>query len=234
MRRRTIVIAGALGLVTASVTVAVTAAPKPTAFADARLIVEVNATDGDAGLQIFLDGEPWKQVEVRRPGGGRIIDFETAGVLRGYGLTELFSESSEPRFTEFPLSEFKALFPEGMYTFSGTTIDGTPLTGRASLSHDLPNGPLIVAPEDGERLSDGRVAVRWRRGTQPSGVEVVGYQVVVTREDPQRVLAVELPASVTSLTLPAEFVQQTEYALEVLAIEASGNQTLTEIHFTVR
>jgi hypothetical protein len=57
---------------------------------------------------------------------------------------------------------------------------------------------------------------------------------VVTREDPQRVLAVELPASVTSLTLPAEFVQQTEYALEVLAIEASGNQTLTEIHFTVR
>ena len=33
--------------------------PKPVEFADARLIVEINATDGDAGLQIFLDGEAW-------------------------------------------------------------------------------------------------------------------------------------------------------------------------------
>jgi hypothetical protein len=31
-------------------------------FADARLKIELNATDGDAGLQVFLDGEPWKAV----------------------------------------------------------------------------------------------------------------------------------------------------------------------------
>jgi len=29
-------------------------------LAEATMIVEVNATDGDAGLQVFLDGEPWK------------------------------------------------------------------------------------------------------------------------------------------------------------------------------
>ena len=34
--------------------------PKPVEFADARLIVEINATDGDAGLQIFLDGTAMK------------------------------------------------------------------------------------------------------------------------------------------------------------------------------
>jgi hypothetical protein len=65
-------------------------------------------------------------------------------------------------------------------------------------------------------------------------VDIVGYQVVVTREDPLRVLSVDLPARARRLPVPAEFLQRgTEYKAEVLAIEASGNQTLTEIAFTV-
>ena len=35
------------------------AAGKPIALDAATLIIEVNGTDGDAGLQFFLDGEPW-------------------------------------------------------------------------------------------------------------------------------------------------------------------------------
>jgi hypothetical protein len=53
--------------------------------------------------------------------------------------------------------------------------------------------------------------------------------------EPLRVFTVDLPVSVSSLTISPEFLQsRTGYALEVLAIEASGNQTLTEIAFTVR
>jgi hypothetical protein len=209
--------------------------PKPVAFADARLIIEVNSTDGDAGLQIFVDAPAWKQVAVARPDGQRIVDFRTAGPVDTYGLTELFSESSEPPFTEFPLEQFKALFPEGVYSFSGTTIGGAALTGSASLSHDIPNGPEILAPADGERVAADAVVVEWAAGAQPAGVNIVGYQVVVTRENPHRVLTVDLPATVTSLTIPEEFLERrASYALEVLAIEASGNQTLTEIAFTVR
>jgi hypothetical protein len=211
------------------------ARPKPVPFADARLIVEVNATDGDAGLQIFVDADPWKQVSIHRPDGQQIVDFRTAGPVDAYGLTELFSESSEPPFTEFTLDSFKALFPAGQYAFSGTTIDGTALTGTATLSHHIPNGPEILSPADGARVDDDAVVVKWSPGTQPVGVDIRAYQVVVTRENPHRVLAVDLPASVTSLTLPEEFLEsRTAYALEVLAIEAGGNQTLTEMAFTVK
>jgi hypothetical protein len=49
---------------------------------------------------------------VFRPDGQRIAEFATAGPVNDYGLTELFSESSEPPFTEFPLSRQVAL-PRG-------------------------------------------------------------------------------------------------------------------------
>ena len=211
------------------------ARPKPVPFGDARVIIEVNGTDGDAGLQIFVDAEAWRQVAVFRPDGQQITDFRTAGPVNDYGLTELFSESSEPPFTVFPLERFKALFPEGVYTFTGTTIKGDTLAGSAMLSHDIPDGPEILFPEDGARIARGEAVVRWDAGSQPAGVEIVGYQVVVTRENPHRVFTVDLPASVNSLTISPEFLEShTGYALEVLAIEASGNQTLTEVGFTVK
>jgi hypothetical protein len=42
-----------------------------------------------------------------------------------------------------------------------------------------------------------------------------------------------MPATATSLTVPAGFLlPDTEYEWEVLAIEASGNQTLSSSFFT--
>src|SRR5215208_3689667 len=67
-------------------------AAKPLRLADATMIVEVNATDGDAGLQVFLDGEPWRSMRIVSPTGRRILAVHTRGRLKGYGLTELFSE----------------------------------------------------------------------------------------------------------------------------------------------
>ena len=104
------------------------------------MIVEVNATDGDAGLQVFLDGEPWKSMSVTGPDGRTILDVTTKERLDGYGLTELFSESSEPPFDVFPLEKFKQLFPAGRYSFVGRTIEGARLTGAARLSHATPGG----------------------------------------------------------------------------------------------
>jgi hypothetical protein len=202
---------------------------------DATLIVEVNATDGDAGLQVFLDADPWKSMRIAAPNGRTILDIGTRGRLQGYGLTELFSESSEPPFDVFPLERFKALFPEGRYTFNGTTIEGKKLTGSATLSHDFPAGPKIVAPADGSKVARSRVVARWRPIADAAGVEIVGYRAIVTREGPLRVLSADLPASARQLRVPPEFLQQgAEYKLEVQAIERSGNQTLTEVSFRVR
>jgi hypothetical protein len=211
------------------------AAAKPVRLADATIIVEVNATDGDAGLQVFLDGEPWRSMTITGPSGRTILAVEAKGRLEGYGLTELFSESSEPSFDVFPLKRFKALFPEGKYSFAGTTVEGKKVVGQARLSHDIPDGPEIVSPADGAVVAHDDVVARWNPVTTPAGIEVVGYRAIVGREEPLRVLSVDLPASVNSVTIPSEFLEPgTEYKLEVQAIEASGNQTLTEIAFEVR
>ena len=89
------------------------------------------------------------------------------GGRRNYGLTELFSESSEPPFDEFPLEQFKELFPEGSYTFRGTTIDGTPMAGTATVTHDFPDAPEILSPVAGSRVRRDQVVVEWSPVTTP-------------------------------------------------------------------
>jgi hypothetical protein len=211
------------------------AASAPIRLAEATMIVEVNATDGDAGLQLFLDGKRWRSMTISSPDGRTILAVNTEGRLRDFGLTELFSESSEPPFDVFPLERFKALFPEGKYSFAGTTVEGQRLEGKATLTHDIPDGPEILSPTDGATVARDEVVARWEPVTTPAGIDVVGYRAIVTREEPLRVFSVDLPAAVNSVKVPAEFLESgTEYKLEVQAIEASGNQTLTEIAFVVK
>jgi hypothetical protein len=113
------------------------------------IIVEVNSTDGDAGLQIFLDGEAWRSVKVTSPEGQKIFDVACRGQLQKLGLSELFTESNEPNFDELPLEDFLAPFPEGEYTFSGKTVDNERLVGTATFTHNIPAGPVVVSPAEG-------------------------------------------------------------------------------------
>jgi len=196
------------------------------------LIVEINSTDGDAGLQPSLDGDPWKRLQMYWPDGRILFDMTTKGELRNYGLTELFSESSEPAFTEFPLNEFKRLFPEGEYRVVATAIDGVKMVGFDTLTHDFPAGPEIISPKADAIVVPGDLMIEWKPVTQPVGINIVGYQVLVVADNPKRVFSADLPAATTTVTVPGEFLQAgTEYKVEVLAIEVSGNQTLSEIPF---
>lgn len=239
-RRSPIVLLAALlipvGMVTAesSPSPLAQAGPKPIRLDEATMIVEINATAGDAGLQIFLDGKAWRSMSVFSPDGRRIVDIRNRGRLKDYGLTELFSESSEPSFKVFPLRKFKALFPTGRYTFVGETIRGRRLVGKARLSHDFPGGPTIVSPPEGATVPRTNVVASWNPVAEPTGINVVGYRAIVAREDPLRLFSVDLPASVTSVPIPSEFlVPGKEYKLEVQVVEASGNLTTGEITFLV-
>jgi hypothetical protein len=216
------------------------AGPRPRAlsFPDARLKIEYNATDGDAGLQVFLDAPAWREVSITNPRGAEVLDVEADEVIRDYGLTELFSESSEPPFDEFPFEQFKQLFPEGNYVFRGTTIDGQRLQSHFRLTHDVPDGPVITSPGADAHVTPGGLVVAWLPVTTPAGIDVVAYQVLVVADDPfvgnpTQVLDVMLPGDATRLPIPAEFLAPGTYKTEVLAIERSGNQTLTEVEFTV-
>jgi Fibronectin type III domain len=200
---------------------------------EATMIIETNATDGDAGLQVFLDGEPWRSMAVSRPGGKKILDVRAKGRLRNFGLTELFSESNEPEFKELPFDKFKKRFPEGQYRFAGRTIEGDKLVGKARLSHDVPPGPEITSPAADTTVPRDNVVASWAPVTEP-GIEIEGYRAIVEREDPLRVFNADLPASQTSVTISPEFLEPgTEFKLEVQAIEANGNQTITEHSFSV-
>jgi hypothetical protein len=214
----------------------VTTSAKRIRLADTSLIVETNATDGDAGLQIFLDGEEWRQMTVTAPDGQRMLVINNTGSLKTWGLTELFSESSEPPFDVAPFWKFKKRFPEGTYRFEGTTIDGKRLFGTATLSHDIPKGPAITSPAPDEAVPHEDVVASWEPVKKPAGIKIVGYRAIVSDETSPRGLGleVELGPSKTSITLPSEFfIAGHEYKLEVQAIEKGGNQTLTEITFSV-
>lgn len=207
-------------------------------FPDARLKIEYNSTDGDAGLQVFLDAPAWREVSITNPSGRKVLDVEAEQVIRNFGLTELFSESSEPPFDEFPFSEFKKLFPEGVYTFRGRTIEGERLKSTFTLTHKVPDGPTIVSPSNDATLAPDDLVVEWQPVISPAGVHVVAYQVLVVADapapgNPKRVFDVMLPGSATRLPIPAEFLVPGSYKTEVLAIEESGNQTLTEVAFTI-
>jgi hypothetical protein len=211
------------------------AAAKPIKLEEATMIIELNSTDGDAGLQAFLDGEPWRSMSISSPDGRKLVDVRNKGRLRNFGLTELFTESNEPPFDELPLRKFKRRFPEGRYRFSGKTIEGRKLVGKAKLSHDIPGGPKIISPTEGATIArDGAVASWVDPVAESGGVEISGYRAIVEREDPLRVFEVELPASVTSVTIPPEYLQAgAKHKLEVQAIERSGNQTISELEFRV-
>lgn len=220
------------------------ARPKETVpFEDTAIRIETNQTDGDAGIQIFLDGEGWDSLKVYDPNGKQILHFRGKASVGMQGITELFFESAEPSFDEQTLEELFALFPEGQYRFEGKTTEGDKLTGMAELTHDLPCGPGLGAPDGDDSVDpNSDLTITWTPSLGhlvqvddsvecvPNDVTVVGYEVIV--ENGGHTYDITLPATATSVVVPAAFLMPgTEYSFEVLAIEESGNQTISQGEF---
>jgi hypothetical protein len=144
------------------------------------------------------------------------------------GLSELFFEASEPPFTKLPFSEFKRLFPAGVYRFRGRAGNGREMLGSDRLSHLIPGAPNVTFPTKGARVDPNGFKVTWEPVTSPAGVKIVSYQVIVNQGE--RELSMYLPQSVTSVSIPGEFLEPaTKTVGEVLARDKSGNQTISEL-----
>jgi Fibronectin type III domain len=209
---------------------------RPIPFEVSDLFIEINATDGDAGLQMNLGGDEWRRLVLRDPSGRSIAAVAGQGRLRGYGLTDLGFESAEPPFDEVPFRRFKARFPEGRYTFRGTSVDGRRMVGSDRLTYDIPAQPAVLAPaKDAVVDPAADLVVRWERVTRPRGIRIVRYIVIVTEEGSERELSMELEPGATSATITPGFLAPgRDYAVEVLARERSGNQVITEVPFKTR
>jgi len=209
---------------------------KPIPYEINDLFIETNATDGDIGLQLLADVDEWDKFTLRDPKGRKLMmKAQTRGRLHGWGLTELFWETAEPEFSELPLSKFKKRFPEGKYRFRGRSVEGRKIVGADRLTHVIPAGPVITSPTKDEEVNANSLTVSWEPVTQPAGVEIVSYQVIVVQE-PVEVVTLNLGADVTSVDIPAEALTPgaPETKVEVLAREKSGNQTITEVPFSVK
>jgi hypothetical protein len=217
----------------------------PVPLKEAKLNIEHNATDRDTGFQGFVDSEGWRRLAARGP-NGKVLRFEGLGSLGRLGLTELFFETVEPENADVPIRRMLAKLPEGRYTFAGPGQENGESTGRtlgrARLTHDIPKGPQLVSPAEGATVPTQGVVADWEPVSETIGgkpVKIVAYQLIIEKDvDPPRHmigkfgLSMYLPPSVTSIEVPDGFLEpDTAYNWEVLAIERSGNQTLSSAAF---
>lgn len=208
------------------------------ALKDARLKIEFNSTDRDAGVQLFVDADPWKWIDVFDPRGRLVFRATASGAVAKQGGTELFLESGEPSLDDVPLPVFLARFPVGDYRIVGRGNDGAKLVGVAKFTHDIPAGPKLLWPAEGALVDPDQLVVTWQGVGPANGSPIVGYQVLVVKPDsgvralPKIILDVMMPPSATRMAVPPGFLlRDSAYEWEVLAIESGGNQTLSVGHF---
>jgi hypothetical protein len=202
-------------------------------FSIAKVFFEYNSTANDLGVHVFLDGEDWRELKIVNPKGRTIFEVEGRGPYRDLGMTELFFEGAEPNLADVPLEELLAKFPSGDYQLVGRTVDGKRIVGTATLTHAIPAGPSNVSAAVGPGDS---LVISWDAVTGPPAgfpdepIVIVGYQVIV------EAFQVTVPATQLTVTVSPEFVASLgsgTHLFEVLAIEAGGNQTITEGSFVI-
>jgi hypothetical protein len=211
--------------------------------------IEFNSTDNDLGVRGFADGEPYKELEIEDPNDKTIAKLKAKKSMKLQGFAELFFESGEPTLAEVSVPEFLARFPEGWYEFEGETIEGDEIEGETYFSHVIPCGPEIDA-----EIVGGNVVISWTdpvtvvdpvaTGNGPEEMcvdpevldqelEIVAYEVILESDATQFTFELEAEALIdTELVIPLTLLEaDTEYEYEVIVIEASGNQTITESDF---
>jgi len=213
-------------------------------------------TEDDIELQAFVDGNAWKTLKIETPKGRKIFDLRTQRKLGRQGLSELHFASEPDHFPEEALAPsdeanevvkaFFRKFPAGDYEVEGRTVDGNELEGEATFTHVLPALPEIVNPvsmtDEPPLVDPFNLVIEWNPVTTrfigDGPVEIIEYQIILDQVEPQRTNPwidgsarrglINVPGNVTRLTVPPEYLLPgTLYDFEVLAIEASGNTTIS-------
>ncbi|MGI0097507.1 MAG: hypothetical protein ACREAJ_03895, partial [Nitrosopumilaceae archaeon] len=196
---------------------------------EAKLIIEHNAKAEDTGFQGFIDSEGWNKITLIGP-KGKVLDFKATGMLGKLGLTELFFETVEPANVDVPIDEILKTLPEGKYMFTGSAIEAGEKKGKtigmAWLTHDIPEGPVLLSPAEGDVVPVEDLLVSWSpvdKTIEGDEVNIISYQLIIEKDVPPHPnmigklgLSMYLSASVTQITIPKEFLEPgTDYNWEV-------------------
>ena len=133
-------------------------------FGECKVLVEINATDGDIGFHWLGDADDLRAMRIDDPNGAKVFENRGFGPLREQKLTETFGESAEPLCWPDPeadpedledivtLRDFREIWDPGTYEFTGKGDGGEKLFGETQLTYDLPAAPQMV-DFDGSMIS---------------------------------------------------------------------------------
>lgn len=149
-------------------------------FGECKVLIEINASDGDIGFHWLADADDLKSTGIRDPNGELVYTNRAYGPLRDQQLTETFGESAEPLCWEDPeadpedledivtLEDFIERWAAGTYTFRGGAEDTETLSGETVLTYMLPAAPQELN-FDGSKIS-------WEYGTDLGNCTPEGEQ----------------------------------------------------------
>jgi hypothetical protein len=175
--------------------------------------VMFEAIGGAAGLSAL---------KVVAPDGRTVVDCKTPDSKLGVRQFQL--ESPEPKDKDAVRKDF----PEGTYTFVGTTTAGAALQGEVKFSHKLPEATSLLQPQpDAANVPVKGMQIRWRPVKN-----LARWLLVIENEKTGDVLRTNLPAAVTGFVVPDGFLQPgREYKLAISAVAGDGNSSVTEVDF---
>lgn len=144
-------------------------------FGECKVLIEINASDGDIGFHWLVDGDGQSSTRIDGPAAGgpkrrgrgisnKLWEDNTSGALREQLKTENFGESTEPLCWPDPeaeddeveeivtMREFRERWAPGTHAISGKGDGGEKLSGETDLTYYLPPAPMNV-DFDGEEIS---------------------------------------------------------------------------------
>lgn len=198
----------------------------PASFAIANVRFEQNATDKDVEVVFEAKGgaEGFSKFTVVAPDGRTIIDFTAPGENK-LGIRQFRFESPEPK----DVNSLKAAYPEGVYTFSGTTASGLKLSSKSTLTHTLPTPTSFIQPQaEAEEVATENVTITWKPVKN-----VTAYLVYIEQEEMGLNVSAKLPGTASSFDVPDGFLlPSTEYTLGIGTETKEGNASYIETSFT--
>lgn len=198
----------------------------PGAFAKANVRFEQNATDGDMEVvfEAKAGAEGLAKLIVTSPDGRTVADF-TAPDASTLGMRQFRFESPEPQ----DVKSLKAAYPEGVYTFSGTTVSGARLQGKSTLRHRLPATVSFVQPPAGGQ----DVAIQNLQITWTPVKEVAAYVIYIEQDELDVHVTAQITGTAVAFEVPDGFLAPaTEYTLGIGTVSVEGNISYVETSFT--
>lgn len=195
-------------------------------FTIANVHFEQNAAEGDFEIVFEANGgrEGLTKLTVVSPAGRAVVDF-TAPATATLGVRQLRFEFPGPE----EIKSLAAAYPEGIYSFEGTTASGNQLHGQDTLNHQLPTRATFLHPE----IEAAGVAIKNLQINWTPVKNLSAYIIYIEQTENRAInLTANLPGSAAAFDVPDGFLLPgTEYKLRIGTVAEQGNTSFVETTF---